>query len=373
MGESTDTRRRIRRGRVLLEEFGLIVFLGGILAFGGYLILGGFGAPAQNNNPGATTGIRVAGTTASGKVPAGPGRSSSENAATSAPASTTAAAESPVDTATRSIASAETFGTADTEPNGGTATSPRPHTASKRPRSGASSEAMPTAGAAAALQTKTDAGKKRAVSSSAAAAGTPQDNRPHTETKPRPAADSETHVPHASGASATPGDHDTGKSGGQLAGDAIEREADPLPRQQQTDPPAAGATDEHGGADHQRHTPDHPEPAPAPPQIEVIDATFAYAMARNRPQGRVTYIDYWKTANGRLYYYTRVNAPQGTYLVHEWHHEGEVVERVRFRVAGKNAVSISQHVIDEDSTGVWRVYVRNTSGKVIKIGTALYK
>lgn len=102
-------------------------------------------------------------------------------------------------------------------------------------------------------------------------------------------------------------------------------------------------------------------------------ATFTYEMEGNWPGTRVTYIDYAKTRNGRLFYYTRVNAPDSTYLTHEWRYEGEVIKRIRFPVAGPNTVSISHHFIPEDKTGVWRVFVRNESGKVIKIGTALYE
>lgn len=116
-----------------------------------------------------------------------------------------------------------------------------------------------------------------------------------------------------------------------------------------------------------------PAPKPAPARIHVLRAMFTYGFEGGEPTGRVNYIDYSKIQSGRLYFFTEVNAPEGGRINLEWRHNGITMMEQSFDVRGRLDTSSSSYVIGPNDKGTWRVYIRDGAGKVIKIGSALYR
>lgn len=313
--------------RVFLEELVLIAFLGGVLVFGGYLLTASFTGPADEKD--AEDGDR-GGLATIGADQTRPADKPQEPAA-SPPADDTAS---------------------------GPATTDRPEPA--EPASGAEAPAPERADSDAGTEPQPSGETPETDDVRTAQAGDTAPPEPDAGTREQPAPqeepppDSETRTEPAPKSEPEPGPKP-------------EPEPEPQPEPEPEPEPQPQATPESTPEAEQAS-----EPAPPAP-ITVERATFTYDVVYNQPRSPVTYIEYGDTQAGRLYFFTEVDTPGRSRLVHEWQYEGEVVASYEFEVNGDDSVSVSSYELPESARGTWRVYVRNVRGETIKIGTALYE
>lgn len=116
-----------------------------------------------------------------------------------------------------------------------------------------------------------------------------------------------------------------------------------------------------------------PAPTAAAPKVEVRQAQFSYGVQNGGPGPAVDYIQQSSLRNGAIHFYTVVEGRPGSELEHEWHRDGEVVDRQTFRLADAREVLVSSHAVPPQSYGTYRVYVRDASGNTLRIGSALFE
>lgn len=325
--------------RLFLEELALIAFLGGVLVFGGFLLTDSFTGPGDDGDAAETgrDGAVAADTARSGtpdtRAAAGPepspgGTSAGETTATAQP-------------------HGRGEGTAARGPDSGPATPEERTVSTETPDPGGTGRhalspdiAKRTNGedarsTGAAIDDGTDAGEGSGVGVATQAdtgKSTEADAEPEAEPEPEP------EMPAAS-------------SGPERQTQASSTTSEP-----------AASTGKKASAGSAGTVP-----------VAVKRATFTYDVVYDQPREPVTYIDYAETQAGRLYFFTETDAAGAARLVHEWRHEGEVVARYEFEISGQDDVRVSHYELPADALGTWRVYVRDGSGEVLRIGSALYQ
>jgi hypothetical protein len=104
-------------------------------------------------------------------------------------------------------------------------------------------------------------------------------------------------------------------------------------------------------------------PAAAPPAIKVVDAKVATAVADRETQGAA---GSFPAGVGKIYCWTKVQAPAGSEITHVWYRGAEKVNEVKLQLKQPTTRTWSVKTIPAEWTGDWKVEVVGPDGAVLK-------